>query len=424
MKTKTCLLGLLFLLLPKIIEAQVCFDGEIRPRAEFRQGYKKPLADSLAPAFVILQRTRFSADYKSKILNARITIQDARIWGKSNTKSSDSKLEIYEAWAEYLIQSGFSARFGRQILKYDDQRLLGAASWSNTGIAHDILLLKLQPSDNLQVHTGFAYNNSTDTLMKVVYTTSKMYKAMGFIWFSKTFSNNLNITIIGIEEGLQKSNDYEIMYSRFTGGGNITYKNDSSKLTFNALGYYQKGKSSTFDDLNAYIAAAKLGYKFYKENTVFIGADYYSGTKSDAKSGTSATFNKLYGANHVYNGDMDYWISIPKSGLVNYFGGIQGKITSKLSTDITFNLFNIAQDMIVGQRVLGKNLGHELDLVLNYRISKEIALQAGYCRYFNSNSTADYFKVSEVGLHQSQWAYLMLTITPKFYETPKIEEKK
>jgi len=29
-------------------------DAELRPRSEFREGFKKPLADSLTPAFITL----------------------------------------------------------------------------------------------------------------------------------------------------------------------------------------------------------------------------------------------------------------------------------------------------------------------------------------------------------------------------------
>ncbi len=418
MKLKICLLQLLIILFSIRIYSQTSIDGEIRPRSEFRQGFRKPLADSLNPAFVTLQRTRLSADYKSKVLNARITLQDSRIWGKSDTKTNDSKLEIYEAWAEYLITSGLSAQFGRQALKYDDQRLLGAAAWSNTGLAHDLFLLKYKPYSNGQVHMGLAYNNSKDTLLEVNYSTRQMYKTMGFLWLSKSLSNGLTITAIAVEEGLQKTKNYQVIYPRFTCGSNICFLNDSSNFSFNALGYYQTGKSSTFDDLNAFMFAAKAGYKFYNFCTIFIGTDYYSGTKTDATSGTSSTFNKLYGANHSFNGNMEYWTSIPKCGLADYYGGITAKISPKLSADVTYHMFCLAQKYIINSMEIDKNMGSEMDMILNYPISKEIAFQAGYCTYFNSNSTDEYFKMSNIDIHQSQWAYIMLTVKPNFYKTP------
>ena len=80
--------------------AQTTIDAEFRPRTELRQGFRKPLADTLVPALVTLQHTRLNADYKSKILNARISLQDARIWGKHDTKVNDSKVEVYEVALE------------------------------------------------------------------------------------------------------------------------------------------------------------------------------------------------------------------------------------------------------------------------------------------------------------------------------------
>ena len=73
---------------------QTTFDAEFRPRSEYRQGFRKPLADTLSPALSTMQRTRLNADYKGKILNARLSLQDARLWGNSDNRINTSKLEI------------------------------------------------------------------------------------------------------------------------------------------------------------------------------------------------------------------------------------------------------------------------------------------------------------------------------------------
>ena len=73
---------------------QTTIDAEFRPRTEYRNGFRKPLADSLNAGLVTLQRTRFNVDYKGKILNARISLQDSRIWGNNDTKTNSSKVEI------------------------------------------------------------------------------------------------------------------------------------------------------------------------------------------------------------------------------------------------------------------------------------------------------------------------------------------
>jgi hypothetical protein len=402
-------------------KSQVSIGGEIRPRSEYRQGYKKPLLDTLKPAFITFQRTRLSFNYKSQIFTTHISIQDARIWGESLIKESESKMEVFEAWAECTIDSNVLVKFGRQSLIYDDQRLFSSGEWNN-GNAHDLLLIKYEPSKLYKIHGGLAYNNSIDSLMNVNYSLTKMYKALGFIWVSKSFSNGLKITAIAIDEGLQKKNDYKVVYSRFTGGGNIDFQNDSSRFGLHLLAYYQKGKSWSFLDLKAYMAAAKFSYKFYKSNSLFVGTDYYSGTKSDMEPGKTNTFNKLYGSNHSVNGNMEYWRNIPEAGLIDYYVGIYGQFTPKFSTNMTYHIFRFAQKYFINELEIDKNIGSEIDLELNYAVNEQIKLQAGYCVYFITASTKQYFGTNETGIYKPQWAYMMISVKPNFYKTPVLVE--
>lgn len=427
----TKLLMILFIASATIVEsyAQTTIDGEFRPRTEFRQGFRKPLADTLVPAFVTLQRTRFNADYKSKILNARVSLQDARIWGNSDNKVNSSKVEIYEAWFEYLMTSGLSLQMGRQPLKYDDQRLLAAPSWSNTGMAHDVAVLKYK-SPFVQVHTGFAYNNSKDTLLDVTYgyTAKQNYKTMGYAWLSKDLFTGATLSLIGIGEGFEKKTDYRIVFPRVTFGGNLVYASDSSRFGATLTGYMQKGKDPNkvyrkgFADLNAYFLAARISYKFSNKLTSYIGLDYYSGSSTGIDSSKSNTFNRLYGSTHSYNGSMEYFVTMPTQGLRDYYLGVTGKITSKLTADLAGHIFTFDKDFKYNKMIVEKNLGTELDVTLSYTVSKEISIQGGYSMYFNSGSTLKYFKMYNVESHPQQWAFIMFTIRPQFYKTP-VENK-
>jgi hypothetical protein len=413
------------------MDAQTTMDAEFRPRTEARQGFRKPLADSLNAGLITFQRTRFNADYKSKILNARISLQDARIWGNSDNKNNASKLEIYEAWFEYLMASGLSAQMGRQPLKYDDQRLFGISNWSNTGTSHDALVLKYN-SSFVQVHTGFAYNNSKDTLfdMSYAYTPKQNYKTMEYGWLSKQIYKGTTLSLIGICEGFQNKTDYKIVYPRITYGGNLTYTSDSSAWSATLTGYLQHGKDpgktlgKGYADLSAHFLAAKVSYKFIQILTGTLGLDYYSGSASDIDAGKSNTFNRLYGTNHSFNGYMEYFSTIPTQGLIDYYGGTMAKITPKLTIELTGHLFYFDKDFLYNKVKTEKNIGTEADLVVNYAVSKEIAVQGGYSRYFNSGSTTSYYKMPGIDIHPQQWAYVMVTIKPQFYKTPSIPENK
>jgi hypothetical protein len=433
--TKISIKLLMILLLRSAIffesQAQTTIDGEFRPRTELRQGFRKPLADSLVPALVTLQRTRFNADYKSKILNARISLQDARIWGKSDNKVNDSKVEIYEAWFEYLVASGLSLQMGRQPLKYDNQRLLAAPNWSNTGTSHDVAVLKYK-AQFIQVHTGFAYNNSKDTLLDVnyAYTPKQNYKTMAYAWLSKELYAGTTLSAIGIYEGFEKKTDYRIVFPRVTFGGNLVYANDSSALGASLTGYIQQGKdpNKTFEKgyakLISYFFAAKLSYKFTGKLSSYVGLDYYSGSASDIEASKSNTFNRLYGATHTFNGSMEYYVTLPTQGLRDYYFGLTGKLSPKFSSDLSGHIFTFDKDFVYNKVTTEKNLGTEMDLMLSYSVSKEVSVQGGYSMYFNSGSTQKYFKMVNVESHPQQWAYIMFTIKPQFYKTPVVTENK
>lgn len=433
MKKIYTLLGTGFLALLSFpdVFGQTTLDAEFRPRTEFREGFRKPLADSLNAGFVTLQRTRLNADFKGKILNARLSLQDARIWGNSDNKTNTSKVEIYEAWFEYLMTSGFSVQMGRQALKYDDQRLFAAPNWSNTGMAHDAAVFKYR-SPSIQIHSGFAYNNTKDTLLNVsyTYTPKQNYKAIGYLWLSKQVYQGTTLSIIGVCEGFEKKSNNKIVYPRITYGGNLVYSSDSSDWGASVTAYFQSGKDPNkvygkgYADLKAFFLAAKASYTVTPKLSVYAGIDYYSGSDASIDAGKSNTFNRLYGATHSYNGNMEYFTTLPTQGLLNYYGGLVAKIFSKLSVDLAVHQFYFGKDFMYNKVKADKNLGTELDLVLNYTVSKEIAIQTGYSHYFNSGSTAKYYKMPGIDAHAQQWAYVMLTIKPQLYKTPVVTENK
>jgi len=413
------------------VKGQTTIDAELRPRVEYREGFRKPLADTLNPAFVTVQRTRLNFDYKSKVLNSRLSLQDVHVWGSSDTKTNASSLAFYEAWAEYLISSGTSVKFGRQPLKYDDQRLLAAPDWSATGAAHDVLVFKYK-APKFQVHTGMAYNNAKDTVADAAYSYAliKMYKAMGYAWISKDICKGTTLTAIAIAEGFESATSYQTDYARITYGGNLVYANDSSVWAGTLTGYFQQGKDMTkasgigYADLSSSFFATKVTYKFTKKYAATLGVDYYSGSSTSIEVDKSTTFNRLYGSIHSYNGSMEYFVKLPTQGLFDYYASFKAIFTPKLSADLSTHAFYFDKDFYYKSEKQNNNLGSEVDIKLDYVVSKEFSIQGGYSRYFNSETTKKYFKMDGVETHPQQWAYLMVSIKPQFYKSPQLVENK
>jgi hypothetical protein len=412
----------------------VGIDAEFRPRLELRQGFKKPLLDTLGSSLVTLQRTRLNADYKSNSLNAKISLQDSRIWGQGDLKSATPQVSIFEAWFEILLASGFSLEAGRQVLQYDDQRLFGAGNWSNTGNSHDALVLKYKDSD-LQINVAAAYNTTTDALSSYKYNVSGMYQSLGLLWLSQKITSDITLTAIGVGEALPRnmvtSGAYKIKtardssstitYGRFTYGANLVYQNDQSVFNGSITAYGQTGRDNKMGDISAYFAGARGSLKLNDDILLSAGFEFYSGTSNEdtIKIGPrkSYTFNKLYGTNHKFNGSMEYWATLPSGGLIDYFIESSYIAGSELSFNLSVHQFFLSKQMYSGKVLLTqKNLGNEADLTISYQWSKQINLQLGYSIYFKTTTTTQINSITS-SVKSPMWGFLMLTIKPSLYKS-------
>ena len=81
---------------------QFTLSGEIRPRAEFRNGFKTLNTEANDPAFFIEQRSRINFGYKNEKLGFKLSLQDVRIWGNAAQiyKDDPALTNVYEAYGE------------------------------------------------------------------------------------------------------------------------------------------------------------------------------------------------------------------------------------------------------------------------------------------------------------------------------------
>src|SRR5262252_9186188 len=80
--SKTVLLACMFLVIWKSSSAQFSLTGQLRTRAELRDGQGSPLPNGASPAIFISQRTRLTFNYTMYRLKFGITAQDVRVWGQ------------------------------------------------------------------------------------------------------------------------------------------------------------------------------------------------------------------------------------------------------------------------------------------------------------------------------------------------------
>lgn len=107
---------LLFILLSTQVRAQLTIDTELRPRSEYRHGYKTLLPDNEDPAAFISQRTRLNTHYQIARLAVYLSLKDVRTWGDVPQLNSSDKngIGIHQAWGKIRLDSHLWLKVGRQ----------------------------------------------------------------------------------------------------------------------------------------------------------------------------------------------------------------------------------------------------------------------------------------------------------------------
>jgi hypothetical protein len=417
-------------------------DGEIRPRAELRDGYKHLPATDAKAAFAISQRTRFNAFYGSKLFKVYVSMQDVRVWGDVNQLDNGAynKFALHQAWGEYFFTENFSFKVGRQELVYDDSRILGNVGWAQQARAHDLGLLKFEKS-NFKVHLGLAFNQKKEVLFGTEYMGMKNYKAMQFLWFHTNFGKS-GLSFLFLNSGLEsvKTTDpetgdpteFQTLYTQ-TIGARFTPTLGPVKLA--AAMYYQMGKvDADTISLSAMYFALAATFKVSDKFNVTGGFEYLSGSSLKDKTENPdqyKSFAPLYGTNHKFNGHMDYFYvgnHVGNVGLVDIYATVKLKF-GKWSIFATPHYFMAAADVYKiktttkadfpedSYETMSKGLGIEVDMGVAYVPQKNMKFVFGVSEMMGTETLGyiqGYSKTDDYSANGT-WAYLMFVFKPNFY---------
>jgi hypothetical protein len=404
--------------------ANLHFQENFGQNSNFRDGYKTVLSDDQNPAFIVAQRSRLNFNFQDTRFTTRLSVQDVRFWGESPSKTDVSTMNVFEAWAELLLNESWSLKLGRQELSFDQNRLLGAANWNDVGASHDLLQLKFHKSFDFQA--GFAYNNDKSKNYESNYPIS-YYKTLAFARAEKNLGKYLNTSLIIMADGNQKEESDDTIYQRVTYGGNLFFRNDSVKTKIYGTVYLQNGKSPNGTPITAYFLALNLEYNFSKSFSGIAAIDYFSGDDAFSPDNKKHSFNNLYGNTHNYYGYMDYFQQIDKDtkggGLMDLYARLNYKFNKKISSELTYHYFGFTNDVIdsvshPGQTLkANRYLGSEIDLTLKYKPSANMELSCGYSTMIATPS----MELLKGGSHSKyqQWAWVMLTLKPEFISINK-----
>lgn len=459
---------------------QLTLDGEVRPRFEYRHGFKAVADSAQDGAAFIEQRTRLNFGYKTEGYNLKISIQDVHIWGSqpqlintlNKVNGDGSYLSLHEAWGEALISENWSFKFGRQEIALDDQRIFGSVGWASQARSHDAAILKYT-KDKLQIQFAGAYNQDKASLSGRDAQFGS-YKAFQYFWLNNKFNKHFNASVLFLNNGREQLDStrfanqpvkviYKDNYSQ-TAGTRLQYK--KSKLSASGYFYYQMGvhgnRSVLYTDIDgdydkeieAMNYAVEITYKLTDKISVTGGYEYLSGQSQTDTSFSYRTkihsFTPFYGTNHKFNGLMDYFYvgnHIGSVGLQDIYFKTKYK-GKKFWVGVDAHLFSAAEDVLDGFKVaednaaaiaaggsiadvnqlqaMSANLGTEIDLIFGFTLSKGVIFKGGYSMLFDTETLAylkgvtDYKGQGRTDQNNS-WGWAMIIIKPKFITG---EEKK
>lgn len=397
---------------------------QMRPRYEYRNGYKGLMPNNELPTSFVSQRTRLNFNFKEEKISAKLTFQNVRTWGDVKTTSTDDKngVMLYEAWAQYNFNDYWSTRIGRQVLSYDNQRIFGEIDWAQQGQSHDALLVSYKKLNN-QFDFGAALNSDTEALYRDLYTTN--YKNMQFAWYNTRYGD-AQVSLLALNTGFQYEDlittDLEMDYMQ-TFGSFLKY----NKNKWNAdLGLYiQTGKNKLVTNntsVSAYNLGLNLNYAFTETFNAGFGYEILSGKDQTDADDKIKSFNPIFGTNHAFNGFMDYfYVGNHKNtvGLQDLFFKFNYN-KDKWQFGLTPHMFMTAADVIdpiVPTKTMDSYLGTEIDLTVKYALHKNFTVTGGYSQMFGTE-TLEVLKAGNKG-NDNNWAWIMININPRIFTSSK-----
>lgn len=406
------ILSIILCLVATLTYSQLKIDAELRPRAEYRHGFKTLFPDNANAALFTSQRTRLNFAHSIEKLNFYISIQDVRVWGDvPQLNSSDNNgLSLHQAWAEILLDANYSLKLGRQEVIYDDSRIFGNVGWAQQARSHDLALFRYKKG-SFKADLGLAFNQSKENLTETILTTPNTYKAMQYIWLHKEWSN-FSGSFLFLNNGLQSTDG--LKYSQ-TIGTHLKTKQNNLQLAANL--YYQFGYDVNNNDLSAYLLGLEANYKLNDKTTVGLGTELQSGNDYNTAVSKNNAFNPLYGTNHKFNGFMDYFYvgnHANSVGLLDIYAKANFKLNPKSSLTAFLHSFSAAADINAN---VSKQLGTEIDLVYAYNYTKNIGFKAGYSQMFASEGMEALKGISNN--NTNNWGWAMVTINPTLFTSKK-----
>ena len=403
-------------------------DAKMLTRGELRYGGFNPDSiDNQRMAHFIIGQYRLNIGYKRSWFEIKLSPQMSGIWGQAA-----GTLSLAEAWASLRSKQGLFAKIGRQVLEYDDERILGYDDWTMTAPTHDVLKFGYEGHGH-KVHALLAYNQNSDAGNSFYSNGIQPYKSMQTLWYHYDTPKSLfGFSLLAMNIGMQNEDQEhpKTYYQQVFG----TYLTLTPKyVTLEGSFYYQTGKEEHGIPISAFMGSGKIKAKPHDIVSLYAGYDYLSGDKYFAVPAEGAIglvyhdkirgFCPIFGSHHDFYGAMDFfymdsYVGNFTPGLQNLYLGGSVNPVKNLNLDLSYHFLTIATNL----DYLKKPLGHELEFAVSYTFADFVKLAAGYS-FMAGTATMEHLQhVSQS--RQLHWGWVMLNLTPTLFTTTWQDKRK
>jgi len=392
-------------------------DAEFRSRTEFRNGYQQLRNDSSTGALFTNQRLRLSANYVfDNRFMMQVSVQDLRVWGQQDPRSTSATLQLFEGWAEAYITNKLSVRIGRQRLIYDNQRLFAENDWRLSAAVHDAINFRFY-GPKLSSELALAFNQSDERYFGTDYAPSGFtnYKFLAVNYLRYKANDYFILTALNSTDGYQDKLNPDKINLRYTPGGRVEFESDNLYITVS--GYFQGGKNSSGKDLSAWYLQPEIRYTSSRNFVARFGAEFFSGSNNSTADNKDHSFVPLYGVAHRFNGSMDLITKFPAdvagAGLVNPYLFIIQPLFTKIDVRADFHTFHLQQDYYTIDDIkINRYLGFENDFLITYKPNAVTKVDLGVS-YMLPTESFEIVKNSGNSRYNLTWIYLSLTFKPQ-----------
>lgn len=364
------------------------------------------------------QRSRIQLGFNNEALSLRFSLQNVRTWGDVSPVTTFDKngVAVFEAYAQYRVNDRVFVRLGRQILSYDNQRILGGLDWAQQGQSHDAMLINIDPAANHKFQLVGALNEDGEDLFSNPYLVNT-YKNLQLAHYNIKMGTSA-VSFMFLNTGYEFNIDAATRKTQYiqTFG---SYYSINSGSWFGDLGVYGQTGERAGKDVKAFYAGGNMNYRLNGTWAIGAGAEYFSGTKISEGEGSNRSFSPLFGTNHGFNGTMDYFYvgnHFNSVGLKDLYGKLSFRI-NQAELHVMPHLFYSGVSIVDTEGNEDSYLGTEIDIFGSHKIRKDLTASLGYSQMFGSK-TLEILKSGDASRTQN-WAWVMITFHPQLFSVSK-----